>query len=515
MDSIRSSWLVGSLAVLMAATTGCALPSVTQPSVAQPSIAPVSASPKAPIVQQASHTEELPSGAPVPLPPVHEPATDPGVYPISLPTALQLADAENLQVAFAREQIRQAYARVDRAEVLWLPSVRGGVNYNRHEGAIQDVVGNQFNTSRGAFYTGLGAGGYGAGSPPIPGLYMNFHLADAIFQPLAARQFAGSRERLAVAARNDALLRISLAYLELQRAGEEAEIALEAQQHTQLLARLTSDYSQTGQGLRSDADRAAAEVALRRNDVARGEESTMVASARLAQLLRLHPTLKLQPLEPMVVPIELTNQVQPLPELVSQGLTNRPELSANRFLVNEAVERLRREKCAPLIPSVILGASYGGMGAGIGSNLQSLQDRFDMDAIAFWEVRNLGAGERAARSDAKSQVQQARLRELEALDQVAREVVEAHAQVAARKRQIAVAKEGVAAAQSSYDRNRERIQGAQGLPIEVLQSIQALAQARREYLRAVVDYNMAQFTLHRALGCPIQFDQQQKPDGHG
>ena len=43
----------------------------------------------------------------------------------------------------------------------------------------------------------------------------------------------------------------------------------------------------------------------------------------------------------------------------------------------------------------------------------------------------------------------------------------------------------------------------EGLPIETLQSIQALDQARREYLRALVDYNAAQFRLQRALGWPI------------
>jgi outer membrane protein TolC len=86
---------------------------------------------------------------------------------------------------------------------------------------------------------------------------------------------------------------------------------------------------------------------------------------------------------------------------------------------------------------------------------------------------------------------------------VAREIVEAQTQVTARRRQIDVAKEGITSAQQSYDRNLERIRNAQGLPIEVLQSIQALDAARREYLRAVVDYNQAQFRLQRALGWPV------------
>jgi outer membrane protein TolC len=55
-------------------------------------------------------------------------------------------------------------------------------------------------------------------------------------------------------------------------------------------------------------------------------------------------------------------------------------------------------------------------------------------------------------------------------------------------------------ARSSYDKNLDRIQNAEGLPLEVLQSLQALAQAQREYLRVVTDYNLAQFSLQRALG---------------
>ena len=81
----------------------------------------------------------------------------PEVRPIDLPTALQLAEARSPLVAFTREQVKQSYARLERANTLWLPSLRGGVGYNRHEGAIQDVAGSQFDASRGAFYSGLGA----------------------------------------------------------------------------------------------------------------------------------------------------------------------------------------------------------------------------------------------------------------------------------------------------------------------------------------------------------------------
>jgi outer membrane protein TolC len=61
----------------------------------------------------------------------------------------------------------------------------------------------------------------------------------------------------------------------------------------------------------------------------------------------------------------------------------------------------------------------------------------------------------------------------------------------------------LAAAEASYRRNHERIRNGQGLPIETLQSIQALDQARRQYIRAVADFNRSQFRLQRALGWPV------------
>jgi outer membrane protein TolC len=454
---------------------------------------PAQNSPARPIQNFASTRAET-----IPTPKLEE---QPG-FLIDLPTVWRLADANNLQVAYAREQVNLALARVDAAGVLWLPSVRGGANYNRHEGAIQRIEGMQINTSRGAYYGGLGAGGYGGGSPPIPGLYANFALADALFQPLAARQFAAARTQAASAVTNDTLLQVTLGYLELLRAAEDVAIAHAVRADAQLLVNLTSAYADAGAGLRSDANRARAELAVRLNDVQRAQEAHRVASARLAQLLRLDPTVVLEPLGPCIVPIDIVPPTCHTKELIAQGLSQRPELAEHRLLVGEAVDRLRRERSAVVLPSIILGGSYGGMGSGINEQLAPFTNRLDFDAIAYWEMRNLGFGEAAARRAAQSTVRGAQYRQLAVMDQVAREVVEAHVQVQSRVGQMAIARNGLEAAVASQQQNFDRIQQAKGLPIEVLQAIQALAQARKEYLRSVIDYDTAQFTLYRGL-CTI------------
>lgn len=120
-----------------------------------------------------------------------------------------------------------------------------------------------------------------------------------------------------------------------------------------------------------------------------------------------------------------------------------------------------------------------------------------------WEVRNLGFGEKAVRRERSAQVQQARFEKLRVMDQVAREVSEAHSQVEFRARQIDITLGAIQNAEDSYRRNLERIRDGEGLPLEVLQSAQSLEAAQRAYLRAVVDYNQAQIRLQWALGFPV------------
>src|SRR5207249_8393714 len=91
---------------------------------------------------------QLPASTPpVPFTPPAPAASDKPL-PINLPTALQLAGVRPLDIAVAAERIRLAGAQLERARVLWLPTVYLGVDYFRHDGQLQDVAGNVFGTSK-------------------------------------------------------------------------------------------------------------------------------------------------------------------------------------------------------------------------------------------------------------------------------------------------------------------------------------------------------------------------------
>ncbi len=422
---------------------------------------------------------------------------------ISFSRALTLVSGQNPQVAFANEQINEAFAQLRGARILWLPSIHAGLSYNHHEGPLQANDGTIIQSSRSALEAGLGTTAVGAGSPAIPGVSANFRSTDAVFQPRIAGQEVAARQHAARATTHDFLLFVSVAYLDLLRAFQQQAIAQETLDHAEQLAELTAAFARSGQGSEADADRAQTELAVRKNAVAQAVAQTLIASARLVELLNLQSNRVLVPQEPTLVPIELVSREMRAAQLVAEGLPRRPELAESRHLVEQAVHRLDRERYAPLLPSVILGISQGGFGGGPGSTVGDSRGRFDLDATAYWEIRNFGAGEVAAREAARSRLEQAKLAQVQRLDRVAREIIEAHAQSESLRGQIAVAQSGISVASESYRRNLERIRGGQGLPLEVLQSIQALDQSRREYLRAVGDYDEWQFRLYRAIGCPI------------
>ncbi len=435
---------------------------------------------------------------PCPLPP-HR--TD--VITMNLPTALSMIGGQHPAVGFAQWRVQEAYARLEQANVLWLPSIQPGLSFHKHDGNYQASDGTIVDVHRNSFQYGLGAGATGAGTTPRPGIVAQFELADAIFQPDVARKTAWARGHAANGVVNEQLLTVSLAYLELLDAEQDLRIVEESLARTATLSKLTSDYAATGQGLQADADRLQTEMRLVENRLAAARERADVASARLAQALSIDGSQRIVPLDPTVIPIELVSCDLDKGSLIGTGLSNRPELKEAQALVSAAWEEYRRQKYSPFIPSVLLGFSTGGFGGGLGNTLSNVDDRYDFDAMLTWEVRNLGFGEGAARRQSEAQIQQAKFEKVRVLDQIAREVSEAHSQVLHRSARIGITEQAVRTAEDSYRRNLSRIRDGQGLPLEVLQSVRALEDARRAYLVSIIEYNEAQFRLQWALGWPV------------
>ncbi len=396
------------------------------------------------------------------------------LVPINLPTALAMIGGQHPVVGFARWRVQEAYAQLDRAKIMWLPSIQSGFNYRRRDGNYQDVQGAIVDVNLNSFNYGLGAGAVGAGSPSQPGIVARFHLADALFLPKAAEKTAWARQHAASAALNQQLLFGGIAYIDLLEAYQDTEIIAAAVKRTSDLVELTEDFADAGEGLKSDADRTATELSLLQTRQLAVRERQLVASTRLARVLSIPMTSSILPQDTVAVPLEMMAQGSDEASLIAAGLATRPELKESQALVAAACEAYKREEFAPFVPSVLLGFSSTSFGGGLGSNADNFGGRYDIDAMMIWEMRNLGFGEGPVRRERNAQVQQATFAKLRIMDQVAQEVAEANIQVGIRRQQVDMAQTAIARARDSYQRNVDRIRDGQGLPIEVLQAIQAL-----------------------------------------
>ena len=429
-------------------------------------------------------------------------ATIPGAFPINLPTALAYVDGQHPVVGQARWRVREAYANLDAAKALWLPSLRFGFSFHRHDGNYQASNGQIVDVNRNSFQYGIGDSANGAGTTQRPGLRTEFHLADAILQDDITRKTAWAHGHAASATQNRQLLEAALAYTELLAAHQDRVILQESQQRFAALKRITDDFAETGAGLQADARRTSAENLLNQSRLLESDETIALRTAQLARIISLPQSSQLIPTDISIIPLEWGFDQESQSNLIATALCNRPELKESQALVAAACDAYRREKLSPWLPSVLLGFSTGGFGGGLSNDLDDVDSRYDFDAAVAWQVRNLGLGEKAARKGSSARIQQAKFAKLARLDQVASEVAEAYESVSWRRQRMDLNQAAIEQARESYRLNLERIRDGQGLPIEVLQSAQALEAAERSYLRAVVDYNLAQHQLQWALGWP-------------
>ena len=441
------------------------------------------------------------------LPSVPPAAPDGRPLPIDLPTALALANAHPLDIQIASERLRAAGAQYDRARVLWLPSIGVGVDYFRHDGQIQDIVGNVFTTSRSSFLVG-------AGPTAV------FSVGDACYAPLAARQVLRAREADVQAARNDVTLQVAEAYFTVQQARGELAGSIDALRRAEQLVKLTQKVAPELTPT-VEINRAKTEAARRRLAVESAYERWQVASADLTRILRLEPGTLVEPAEEPALTVELADPATNVADLIPLALTHRPELAADQALIQAALARVRQEKIRPLLPALAIrgvgsntpGLAGGYFGGGVNDDLSNFGARFSVDIQAVWEVQNLRLGNRALVLEREADQRLALLNLLRTQDQITAEVVQAHAQMRRSANRLKAAEEGVVNAAETAEKNLRGIIPGKRIgdqlvlifrPQEAVAAVSALDQAYRDYYAAVGDHNRAQFRLYRALGHPAQ-----------
>jgi outer membrane protein TolC len=498
--------------------------------------APRRPQPGAAVIQQVSaqESDEPPDSAgiddedhaPQPSPQLREvvlqpvsPETSDRPLPISLASALRLSDARPLVVAAAQASAWVAEAQLQRAQVLWVPTLDIGAIYYRHDG-----FGPDFN--RGVNHPGFGFPGgggplnqnlnyfYGYGS-----VYQVVNVSDAIFQPLAARQVLDSRRQDIQAAKNDALLTTANAYFDVHRFRGEYAGALDVVDRgnklVERIAQLSEDLVPA-----VEVDRARRMLANFEQQAASAREAWRVSSANLTQVLRLDPGAVVVPLEQDHLQITLIDPQRSLDELVAIALANRPEIASQKALVQAAEVRIRREKNRPLLPLVLITgfqtpgnmmSQFGIFGTGFDRNLNLWSLREDVSLQLIWQLEGLGFGNLARIKQQRGEQSDALVQFFKMQDTVAAEVNAAQARVQAAAVRMVQADRSLREAIVAYEGNYEGLAQTTRFdnvlyqvyrPQEAVKALERLVESYMQYFDTVAEYNKSQFVLFHALGYP-------------
>lgn len=406
---------------------------------------------------------------------------------IDLTAALRLAGAQNLDVAIAQQKLREAVANEDSARWQFLPWLSPGISYRRHEGLIQDVSGNMLDVEKDSYAPGAT-------------LAAQADVGAAYFQSLAARQLTRAANLGVESERQAAVMEAAANYFELALAGAAADVAADSvliasNQVAQLEAAV-------GAGVAFKGDQLRAQVQLERNRLAHRQslEQRRVAGSRLALTLRLDPAIELVPRAADLLPMTLIDTNAALSQLVAEAQAKRPEIEQNQALTAAVRKQRTGAIYGPAIPRLDAQAFLGGLGGGRDDGPHEFDSQMDAFVGLSWRLGPGGLFDSTRRRASEARLQTATLQSAKTHDAISQQVVEAYIRSSSARDRLATARSALTLAEQSLQLTTQRRTYGVGVVLENLKAEEDLTEARHELLRAIADYNIAQYKLLRATG---------------
>jgi hypothetical protein len=470
-------------------------------------------------------------------------------FPINLATALRLADARPLIVSAAGASAWVAEAKLQKAAVLWLPSLNLGTDYIRHDGYGPDLnrgvnvpqgenalgqnspgsLGKPLNQNINYFYSGAGftylpmGDSYfyrpKPGEPLLPEPQFRY-LADEIFEPLKQRQMLNSARWDIQTAKNDALLMTAMAYFNVHKFRGQYAVSIDAVQRGR---KLVAEMAELSRDLvpAVEIDRARNLLADLEQQAVTARQMWRMASADLTRVLRLDPRAVVEPLEHDHLQITLIDPDRTLDDLIPIALTNRPELASHQALIQATLVNIRQEKLRPFLPSALFNGfqtpyeliEVGGYGVGSGGKLNQWSGRDDVSLQFLTMADGMGLRNLAWIKQARGMSSQAIVQLFQLQDSIAAEVTKTQADLQSAAARIVQAEREVRSALINYNGNVEGLGQTKRFgnlliqivrPWEAVFSLQLLMRAYDNYIMTVAEYNTSQFAVFHALGYPAR-----------
>jgi len=403
---------------------------------------------------------------------------------IDLASAVGVAAAQNLEIRQARERVAAARGRYESSVESAVPSLSPGVALNHVSGVNRSDIGQLVP----ADFTTLN-----------PALLVQLLLnpGRVIYDAIAAKKRLVGTEQQEQFVVMEALRQAAQHYYELVMAQARVSVAREAMAEAKELSRLTELRRKAGTALPADEARAHASLAGRQQDLTVAINAFYQASIALALTLHLDSTITLAPKSDQITQAKLVADDLGIDQMLNIAVEQRPDLRSVRSFAAASGADAHSALWGGIGPQIQTSYQFGGIRSQIPGQSFDMQEQriayasvgLNLSLATLGGVKTANAVERQALLDAERR-----------LDAVRADVVSSQQESATQAQLIPAAQQQVDAASEALRLVRANFQVGNALFLDVLQSEDALSEARLRYVSAVVSYNRAQVNLLAALG---------------
>jgi outer membrane protein TolC len=452
---------------------------------------------------------------------------------IDLATIAKVTLADNLEIRRSRREVEGLRGQLESAVGSALPVVVPTALFEHVEGSVRAVEGNivgvRFNTFQ-----------------PSIAIQWVVNPGRVIYEIVAAKKRLNATQHQERAVVLETLRLTGIQFYELVLAQAQVAAAQQSVVEAQELLRINRLRARTGTGVPADELRAEARVAERQQDLLSALKAFYDASISLTVTLHLDDsTVTLVPKVDRIPPIQLVSDEFTIDQLLQFAVVYRPDLEAVRMLAEAAEADRGATWWGAFGPQFQAAYQYGGItgrannivgGEGLPGNLivnplsangsfvanpvanglikESLLrgskrlDSRDDQTFSFSDQQRAtaGAGWRLSLSafgdlkTAKAAEEQIRIDAERQLDRVKAQVVRAEQASKTNRQLIDLADQQITSAEEALRLTQANLEAGTMTTLDVLQSQDAVAQARLRHAEAVVRYNQGQVNLLAAVG---------------
>ncbi|MGC8539204.1 MAG: TolC family protein [Phycisphaerae bacterium] len=423
----------------------------------------------------------------------HVPAMYSELMSINLAAVVKVAQADNLDIKIARQQVKESRGRLASSVGAAFPVLAPTAIFNYNSGVARSTAGNIVTADFRSI-------------SPAAAIQWVVNPGRVIYNIVAAKKrLNASRAQQAVVIQQT-IENGAIEYYQLVQAQADVVAARDAEADAEELLRFAKLRLKAGTAIPADVASAEAEVASRRQGVLLALNRFYHYSTDLAITLNLDPTVTLVPSVNSLKANRLVRTSIAIGELLKLAVKYRPDLQRVRELVRAAQADGGAIAWGDLGPTLTTGYKVGdidgryynvtGKGPAVSQNY-GLHGYQNFQTGGGWQ---LGLSTFGDIQTAKAREQIAAIRANKQLALVEATVVKALQDSRTNAELIPIAADQVRSAQYALNIIKVNYRAGTVTSLEVLVAESQLAQAQRDYAAAIAHFNQSQIAIVGAVG---------------